>query len=65
MNMQETIAKMNAALQASYEARSAERIAAERKRTERIVNEYRTQQLANAAVDALHVVATQALQRNK
>lgn len=65
MNMQETIARMNAALKAAYDARSAERIAAERRRTERIVSEYRTQQIANAAADALHAIATQASQRSK
>lgn len=60
MNMQELIARMNAALKAAYDARSAERITAERKRTERIVSEYRTQQIASEAADALHAIATYA-----
>lgn len=62
-NIQKMIAKMNATLQAAYEARLAEQRTAERRRTERIVNEYRTQQLANEAANALHAAAMQALKR--
>lgn len=62
-NIQKMIAKMNATLQAAYEARLAEQRTAERRRTERIVNEYRTQRLANEAANALHAAAMQALKR--